>query len=125
MATIFLLLTWLGQNQCKAGDTAFVQGYLMESSCAALQYLGSEVRVRHSRECLKHTSRQMANFAVLEREGDHKLWHINASANGELVRHFGRLQDQVNVTVEVWGSVPKDKGDTITACAVSVNEGDR
>ncbi len=127
MATIFLLLTWMGQNQCKASDTALVRGYLMESSCAVLQYSGSEVRVRHSRECLKHTSRQAANFAVLEREGEHKLWHIDASANGDLVRHFTLLQDQVNVTVEVWGSLRKDqaKGDTITACAATVGEGGR
>ncbi len=118
---------WLGQNQCKAGDAAFVQGYLIESSCAALRYSGTEVHVRHSRECLKHTSKHMANFAVLERDGDHKLWHIDASANGELVRHFGLLQDQVNVTIEVWGNFRKDqsKGDTITACAISVGEAGR
>jgi hypothetical protein len=122
MGSILLLLTLLGQNTCKAGDTAYVQGYLMESSCAALQYSATTVRVRHARECLKHTSSKMANFAILEPQGQHKLWHIDASANNELARHFGLLQDQSNITVAVWGSIRKDpaKGETITACAISL-----
>jgi hypothetical protein len=122
--TIVLFLTSAGQNQCKLGDSAFVQGLLMEASCAQLQYSTSTVNVRHARECLRHTSKEVANFAVLERGGSHKLWHVDPTANTELVRYFDVLQEQTNVTVSVWGSVRKDpgKGDIIKACAISVGK---
>ena len=122
IGTIILLLTAFGHNQCKAGDTVFVEGYLMESSCATLQYSGAVVWVRHARECLRHTSRQMASFAVLESQGKHTLWHIDSASNGELVQHFGLLEQQANVGVTVRGIMRRDpaKGDTIGACSISL-----
>jgi hypothetical protein len=121
MGSVFLLLALSSPSHCKSDDMAFVRGYLMEVSCATLQYSGSSVHIRHARDCLKSTSKELANFAVLEPLDKYKLWHIDASANAELVRHFNLLKDPNDVAISVWGSVRNDpaKGDTVTPCAIS------